>query len=161
MKEGIINKSISNTGKKFSIKNHPIQSILIRWLQEQRIKEEDHGKFNLTVENGLRVVIPCYDVTGKILIYWLGRAIARKIELRYMYPTGISRAAVFYGLERVKLTDGLIFVTEGWKDAYRMDGIALLGSYISQEQIKALRFIKQYYKARDIAEDMKQDSYCG
>ncbi len=146
--EGI---SFPENSYKIDEMNDNIKSIVKQWLFTQRVKEEDVEKigFRALVGDTLRIIIPCYDMTGEVVVYWLARAIANKVDTRYLYPAGIKRSAVFWGEERVQVwsDDKLIWICEGWKDAYRMNGLALLGSQITEWQLKMLRVIKNWYKA--------------
>ncbi len=131
--------------------NKDLQQMIVTWLiKEQGVKVEDILTFDLRIwlTDTLRVVIPCWDFDKKVLIYWIARALANKVEVRYLYPAGIKRSMIFWGLDRVELYDGLIFLSEGWKDAYKVKGLALLGSILTEWQVKILQRVKERYNAK-------------
>ncbi len=112
------------------------------WLQEQRIDEDSWEELQLGVvikKNSNyfgRLIIPVLD--DRKVVYWLGRALLDTISPKYMFPD-ISRSNVLWGMNYLSNERKEVFITEGWKDAYRVKGIALLGSSMSEGQIEKLQ----------------------
>jgi hypothetical protein len=84
-----------------------------------------------------RVVIPCWRDRGRReLWYWIARAI-KEVEPKYI-NCPISKRGVVWGMDWYDVSDGYLYVCEGWKDAYKMYGIALLGKEVSEEQVEVI-----------------------
>jgi len=124
--------------------------MILDWLvNRQGVREQDVFEFGFRVwlNDTVRVLIPCWDFQREKMIYWLARAIDDVAKIKYLYPAGVKRSMVFWGLDQVELWDGKIFLCEGWKDAYRMRGLALLGNAITDEQVRVLREVYSRYGA--------------
>lgn len=81
-----------------------------------------------------RLIIPVYE-DGKLKTF-LARALLNHIQPRYLFPP-ISRAGLIWGLDLQEIFKyNEVIITEGWKDAYKVKGIALLGKNFNKEQIK-------------------------
>jgi hypothetical protein len=71
------------------------------------------------------------------LWYWIARAIDEGVEPKYL-NCAASKGDVVWGLDWYDVSSGYLYVCEGWKDAYRMKGIALLGSEMSEGQMRLI-----------------------
>lgn len=120
-------------------------SYLVDWFSKQNIELEDvfRFKFSFCLMRGssffMRLIIPCWaDRKRHKMIYYIARSVFGDREPKYLYPS-VKRGAVFWGLDWFELYDGRLFLCEGWKDAYRVKGLALLGNSISSQQIIVLK----------------------
>lgn len=87
-----------------------------------------------------RIIIPIYK-TGK-LIYYQGRALYND-KKKYESPTQ-PKDCVLYGFERLfEHTDMPLYVVEGFFDAYLIDGVAILGKELTDEQAQWLERSKR------------------
>jgi predicted RNA-binding Zn-ribbon protein involved in translation (DUF1610 family) len=95
-----------------------------------------------------RLVIPCWrDRERKELWYWVARAVSDKVEPRYINCVG-SRSGVLWGLDWYDVSDGYLYVCEGWKDAYKVRGVAILGKSVADGQVEVIRSIVKGGKVR-------------
>lgn len=90
-----------------------------------------------------RAIIPVYE--GDLLRFWIARSIDRKATyLKELSPSNnsqqIGKSDVVFNLFSAANLYGSIVITEGIFDALTFGdiGVSLLGSYISDEQIKVL-----------------------
>jgi len=82
-----------------------------------------------------RIIIPIYK-NGK-LIYYQGRALNND-KKKYESPAQ-PKDCVLYGFERLfEHSDTPLYVVEGFFDAYLIDGIAILGKELTEEQAQWL-----------------------
>lgn len=92
--------------------------------------------FSLDTKYLNRVILPCMR-DGKI-IFWQARTITNA-KPRYISP-GTNKDAVLWGYDELRSSYGLpLFITEGIFDAASIDGIALLGSTISEAKLQILQ----------------------
>lgn len=84
-----------------------------------------------------RLIIPVYE-DGKLKTF-LARALLNYIQPRYLFPP-VSRAGLIWGLDSQEIFkyDNEVIIGEGWKDAYKVKGIALLGKHFNKEQVKKI-----------------------
>lgn len=83
-----------------------------------------------------RLIIPVYR-SGK-LVYWQARAYEEDVKRRYV-NCDVSRDPIIYGYDNLyDHSNKHLFVTEGIFDAAPINGICLLGSTISDCQIKLI-----------------------
>ena len=80
-----------------------------------------------------RIVIPCWDRGRERLLYWVARAVSDVDEPRYVNCPSEKR--VVWGLDWYDVREGVLYVCEGWKDAYRLRGIAVLGTEVNESQL--------------------------
>jgi hypothetical protein len=114
-----------------------VRYLVERWCEKDRVRFEDLVEMGCRWWNG-RVVIPCWKDRGrKELWYWVARAIDEGVEPKYLNCAS-SKGDVVWGLDWYDVSDGYLYVCEGWKDAYRMKGIALLGSEMSEGQMQLI-----------------------
>ena len=82
-----------------------------------------------------RLIIPIYK--DEKLIYYQGRALV-KMQKKYLSPSS-PKDKVLYGFDKLfEDTEMPLYVVEGWFDAYAVDGVAVFGNQLSDEQIKWL-----------------------
>lgn len=113
-----------------------VSMLLHAWCKDNGVRFVDLGWMKCRWWNG-RLVIPCWkDRERKELLYWIARAIF-DIEPKYL-NCAASRTGVVWGLDWYDVSDGVLYVCEGWKDAYRMKGIALLGKQMDVGQEKRI-----------------------
>ena len=87
-----------------------------------------------------RLVIPIYkDDNHKYekLIYYQGRALVA-MPRKYMSPS-LPKDRVIFGYDKLfKPTDAPLYVVEGFFDAIAINGVAVFGNQMTQEQIRWL-----------------------
>jgi hypothetical protein len=95
-----------------------------------------------------RLVIPCWrDRERTELWYWVARAVFDKVEPRYINCAG-SKSSVLWGLDWCDMSDGYLYVCEGWKDAYKVRGVAVLGKSVTNGQVEVIQGIVNGGKVR-------------
>lgn len=108
------------------------------------IKVHVYGKsyFNSLDKFYGRILIPCFDLEGKVN-YWIGRRYLPGIKPRY-YNFGESRSNVIWGINRfAKNKCSNLVLCEGVFDAIKNNKcVALLGSLITDEQINIIKVIE-------------------
>jgi hypothetical protein len=111
--------------------------VLVReWCLRDGVRYEDLVEMGCRWWMG-RVVIPCWkDRERKELWYWVARAV-KNVEPKYVNCSAPKGGAV-WGMDWYDVSDGYLYVCEGWKDAYKVKGIALLGKEISYEQMRVV-----------------------
>lgn len=80
-----------------------------------------------------RLIIPMYKNDN--LIFYQGRDLSGTAQKKYQSPS-TDAAKVLYGFDKLR-NHGFnepLYVVEGWFDAFLLDGVALLGNTISEEQ---------------------------
>jgi len=126
-----------------------VRKVLELWCRENSVDFRDLLLMKCRWWNG-RLVIPCWrDRRREKLLYWVARAVSGKIEPRYINCTG-SKSDVLWGLDWYDVSDGYLYVCEGWKDAYRMGGVAVLGKNVTDGQVEVIRSIVNGGKVRVI-----------
>jgi len=114
-----------------------VERLVWEWCNEVNVCYDDLVSMGCRWWDG-RVVIPCWKDRGRReLWYWVARAV-KDIKPRYMNCSA-PKEGVVWGIDWYDMSDdGYLYVCEGWKDAYRMRGIALLGKEVSDEQVKVI-----------------------
>jgi len=114
-----------------------VERLLQEWCKEVNVSYEDLVSMKCRWWEG-RLVVPCWKDRGrKELWYWVARAI-KDIEPKYVNCPA-PKEGVVWGIDWYDVSgDGYLYVCEGWKDAYRMKGIALLGKEVSNSQVKVI-----------------------
>uniref|UniRef100_A0A7V3N5T3 Zinc finger CHC2-type domain-containing protein n=1 Tax=candidate division CPR3 bacterium TaxID=2268181 RepID=A0A7V3N5T3_UNCC3 len=121
--------------------NSVYKDYVLSWLGERGVSEEEAEELRLgVVLNGEgdwkgRLIIPCWE-EGK-LVYFIGRALFRQ-EPRYLYPP-FPKKGVVWGYDNLKKEDGEVCICEGWLDAHKVSGIAVLGQQMSKMQWEKIR----------------------
>jgi hypothetical protein len=108
--------------------------VLVReWCLRDGVRYEDLVEMGCRWWRG-RVVIPCWrDRERKELWYWVARAV-KDVEPKYI-NCSVSKRGVVWGMDWYDVSDGCLYVCEGWKDAYKVRGVALLGKEAIDEQV--------------------------
>jgi hypothetical protein len=111
--------------------------VLVReWCLRDGVVYEDLVEMGCRWWRG-RVVIPCWmDKGRRELWYWVARAV-KDVEPKYINSSAPKRGVV-WGMDWYEVDDGYLYVCEGWKDAYKVRGIALLGKEVSDEQVRVV-----------------------
>lgn len=111
------------------------QENLITYLINRRVDLDKYNFFfSLEPRFKDRIIIPFYR-QGKI-IYWQARHIDSAEKKRYDNAP-VGREAVMFNFEQLhRYTDAPLFITEGVFDAMMVDGIAILGSKMSEAKIE-------------------------
>ena len=123
-----------------------VEYLLKEWCEESNVRYEDLVDMRCRWWNG-RLVIPCWkDMDRKELWYWVARTI-KDVEPKYINCPA-PRRGVVWGIDWYDVGDGYLYVCEGWKDAYRMKGIALLGKEVSEEQVEVVVKLAKGNKVR-------------
>jgi hypothetical protein len=111
--------------------------VMVRgWCEGNGVRYEDLVEMGCRWWSG-RLVIPCWRDRGRReLWYWVARAV-KDVEPKYLNCSA-PRKGVVWGIDWYDVSDGYLYVCEGWKDAYRMRGVALLGKEVSDEQVEVI-----------------------
>jgi len=114
-----------------------VERLVQEWCKEVNVSYDDLVSMGCRWWSG-RVVIPCWRDRGrKELWYWVARAV-KDVEPKYINCSA-AKEGVVWGMDWYDVSDdGYLYVCEGWKDAYRMRGIALLGKEVSDKQVKVI-----------------------
>jgi hypothetical protein len=78
-----------------------------------------------------RLIIPIYY--HDTLIYYIGRDLVGKSKVKYR-SVRVKRDNIIYGFNNFKITNGPLYVVEGWFDAANINGVALFGNKLTKEQ---------------------------
>jgi len=124
-----------------------VEKLLLEWCKESNVKYEDLVSMKCRWWKG-RLVIPCWKDRGRReLWYWVARAV-KDIEPKYI-NCAAPKSGVVWGIDWYDVNDdGYLYVCEGWKDAYRMKGIALLGKEVSDSQVRLISELSKNSKVR-------------
>jgi len=114
-----------------------IQEPLVKYLDERAVDLAKYSfYFSLNERFKNRVIIPFYR--NGDLIYWQARSIDPTEKKRYDNAV-ISRDAVMFNMDQLNKYSPLpLFVSEGVFDAMMFDGIATLGSKLTEAKIELL-----------------------
>lgn len=83
-----------------------------------------------------RLIIPVYK--GDDLVFWQGRDMVGYHTRKYLSPT-VDKGAIISNYAALQQhTDQPLYVVEGWFDAYHLDGVAVFGKRLSDQQITLL-----------------------
>lgn len=83
-----------------------------------------------------RLIIPTYK--GDKLIFWQGRDLTDMHVKKYLSPN-VAKDNVISGYHQLeRYTDEPLYITEGWFDAYHVDGVAVFGNKMTPNQIKII-----------------------
>ena len=104
--------------------------------ERHRVRVEDMLEMKWRWWRG-RILIPCWDKERKKLLYWVARAVDDVVEPRYV-NCAVEKNGVLWGLDWYRVEEGVLYVCEGWKDAYRMRGVAVLGVQVKESQVERI-----------------------
>lgn len=89
-----------------------------------------------------RLIIPFYR-DGK-LIFFQGRALSETANKRYVNANINSNSVILYNYQELAGTSSeILFITEGFFDAYHIKGIAINGNELSQKKITVINQCKR------------------
>lgn len=114
------------------------QSKLVDYLTSRGIDIMKY-KFYFSLEERFkdRIIIPFYR-DGK-LIFWQARSIDSAEKKRYDNAI-VPRTAVMFNMDKLNhYSPGVLFVVEGIFDAMPIDGVAILGSALTEAKIELLK----------------------
>jgi len=86
-----------------------------------------------------RLIIPIYYKNKLLLLQ--GRALDKTKTKKYINIGNVS--STLYGLDRLQENHKYIFVTEGFFDAYHLNGIACIVNKLTTQKIKALNLLEK------------------
>jgi len=81
-----------------------------------------------------RLIIPTYK-DGNV-VFWQGRDLTDSMVKKYLSPSIIKDAVLSGYSEISRYTDEPLYITEGWFDAYHLNGVAIFGSKMTPAQTK-------------------------
>jgi len=101
-----------------------------------------------------RLIIPFYNDKGD-LIYFQGRALDKSAKKKYI-NADIPRTNIIYGMHRLHIDQNKpLYVTEGFFDAYHLNGVSIQENNLTQGQIDIL---KRSRRKKVFVPDRKSDS---
>lgn len=83
-----------------------------------------------------RLIIPVYK--DKKLIFYQGRDLTDLHPKKYQSPSVPKRKVLFGYNQILKRTPDPLYITEGWFNAFHINGVAIFGNHLTQEHIKWL-----------------------
>lgn len=126
--------------------DHFLVRFAIKYLKETRNIDDYESKFFVCDENSnpvhrkwtARLILPVYK--DKKLIFYQGLDMVGTSKRKYL-NLNVEKGHILYGFDRLKQDDEqvILYVTEGWFDAYHLNGVAVFGNKMSQVQIAFLR----------------------
>lgn len=114
------------------------------WLSKNGVKMHDAKRLNfkIGVKKGLsgfgRIIIPVIEDSK--MVYWLGRTMLDEVKPKYLFPP-IPRKGILWGIDSFiehEKEYKEVLICEGWKDAYKVGGVALLSKFIDNIQIEKI-----------------------
>ena len=127
LKDALVNDAWANVAKTYLKEERGIE-----WAQYPFMMARKSD--NMMMRKWLkRLIIPMYKNSN--LVFYQGRDISGSALKKYQSPS-TDAAKVLYGFDNLhnyKVNEPL-YVVEGWFDAFLLDGCALLGNSISEEQ---------------------------
>ena len=117
----------------------------IEYLKDERsVDWKDHQFFivnEITTEESKkwygRLIIPIYK--GNKLIYFQGRDLSGTRTKKYLNPI-VDRDNVIHGFDLIRdYSPSPLYIVEGWFDAAVVNGIAVFGNHLSQNQVRWVR----------------------
>jgi hypothetical protein len=113
-----------------------IEGKIVKYLEGRRIDPyKVKAMYSLSERHTDRVILPIYQ-NGK-LIHWQSRTMLSDVRPRYLTCYENKNLAI-WGLHNLYNHEGPLFITEGIFDAALIDGVAILGSDLSEEKLKIL-----------------------
>lgn len=101
-----------------------------------------------------RLIIPIYK--NNKLIFYQGRDLTDLHVKKYL-NVNVPRDNVLYGYQNLLVhTDDPLYVVEGWFDAYALEGIAVFGSKLTQQQIQ---WLNRSHRPKVVIPDRYGDGY--
>ena len=112
------------------------QKPIIEYLESRLIDyKKINAHFNLSEKFINRFIIPCK--TNNKVIHWQARTIIPDCKPRYLTAFD-NKAKALWGMDNIWKYSGPLFITEGFSDAYFVNGVALLGSDLTEEKFQIL-----------------------
>lgn len=83
-----------------------------------------------------RLIIPIYY--NNEVVFYQGRDLTDSAQLKYISPA-VNRSNILYGYHNIEeKSNECLFVVEGWFDAVNLNGVAIFGNKLTQQQINLL-----------------------
>lgn len=124
--------------------DNPWKQVAVLYLKEIRGIDPLTYPFMLSLKNDnpqsvrwdKRLIIPSFR--DKELIFYEGRDLTEKSAKKYL-SADVPKTNVFYGFDKLKdRKDAPLFITEGFFDAFLIDGVALFGNTLYKEIVPLL-----------------------
>jgi hypothetical protein len=81
-----------------------------------------------------RLIIPIYR--NNQLVFFQGRDLTDTLDPKYLSTESVSKGSILYGFDRLFTdVDQPLFVVEGFFDAIHIEGVAVFGNEMTQQQI--------------------------
>lgn len=128
-----------NSYKLGSKKNDTWSTIAEEYLEIDRQFDPHAYPFYLSEDKKwrTRLIIPIYK--DKKLIYYIGRDLTNnKNTIKYL-SAPVPKTNVLYGFEQLNVySDSPLYVTEGFFDAFALNGVCVFGNELTKQQIQLL-----------------------
>lgn len=135
----VIEVEMPNTVEKLDCRSEKKQHrCAIDYLRSRGIRVHDYD-FHVGVfgQWNHRIVIPVYNRQHKLVFYqgrYCGPTTEKKI-VKYLSCSGVKASDIIYNYDALfKNTTQPLIVTEGWFDAFAVDGVCVFGNKISDRQ---------------------------
>lgn len=127
--------------RKIDWKSHPFQLV----------KKSDHPTNKLWYG---RLIIPIYKQSK--LVFWQGRDLTDSMIKKYL-SLNVPKDNIIGGYDQVhRYTDQPLYITEGWFDAYFLEGVSIFGNRLTPAQIK---IINQSSRQKVVVPDKSGDGH--
>lgn len=147
--------------------DNPVAQAALKLLKEKRISPKSYpfylsnGKSDGEIREKMlaksltnRLIIPFFKRDK--LVYYQGRSLDDKQGKKYLNAE-VSRSNIIYGFDKLYSNlDNYLFVTEGFFDAFHLDGVSVQENKLSNAQIDIL---SQSPRTKVIVPDYNGDSY--
>lgn len=103
------------------------------------LKDNDLLNYKNTVN---RVIIPAFF--NNKMIYYQARRIDGESTKKYLPPIGVVKSNIIFNYDKAMLnTTAPLFVTEGFFDAFHLNGVSVMENELSKQQIELLQNSKR------------------
>lgn len=122
-----------------SKQNDMWSTIAQEYLELDRQFDPKSYPFYLSEDKGWRsrLIIPIYK--DNKLIYYVGRDLTDKQDVIKYKSANTPKSNVLYGFEHLQeRTDAPLYVTEGFFDAFALNGVCVFGNEMTKQQIQLL-----------------------
>jgi len=114
--------------------------MIAEYYLKNRLIEPDKYPFLLSTGKGFqankwlgRIIIPIYK--DHQLVFYHGRSLVEPVQPKYVNSSG-DREGVLYNYDEIfTYSERPLFVVEGFFDAYLINGIAIVGKFVTDEQV--------------------------
>lgn len=130
---------------KLSADNNDIWSLVaFEYLKNRKFNVNKYTFYLSTDKDWIgRLIIPIYK-NSKDIIYYQGRKMDDSIPGQKYKSPQISKACIFFNYPEIfNFNNKPLFITEGFFDAFILNGVSILGNDFSKEQIQILNKCKR------------------